>query len=257
MSLRKMLGKSVTEMATKRGYEIIPFWKMAERPLVDHLRRLFAQYGIDTVIDVGANKGQFHDLVRNDVGFRGQIHSFEPVSSYAQGLKQKSIDDTAWKIHPYALGSAPGTAEINVTQSPGLNSFLAPRTDVVAGFWNDNSISHVEKVAIRTLDDVLADEGIDCSRQGVYLKLDTQGFDLEVIKGARKSIAGIRGLQSEASIRPIYHGMPTYNETIQEMNELGFALSGMFPVTSDVSLRLVELDFVFINNHFTSSGPHR
>jgi FkbM family methyltransferase len=247
-----MLGKSVTTMAARRGYEMIPFWKMAERPLVRHLQQVFARYGIDTVIDVGANKGQFHDLIRNDVGFRGRIHSFEPVSSYAEGLKKKSVSDTAWKIHPYALGSAPGTAEINVTRSPGLNSFLAPRKDVVTGFWNDDSISGVEKVAIRTLDDVLAEEGIDCSRQGVYLKLDTQGFDLEVINGAGRSINGIRGLQTEASIRPIYHGMPTYGETLQKLNELGFALSGMFPVTSDESLRLVELDFVFINNHFTS-----
>lgn len=253
MSLRKMLGKSVTSMAAKRGYEIIPFWKIGERPLVGHLKQVFARYGIDTVIDVGANKGQFHDLVRNDVGFRGRIHSFEPVSTYAEGLRRKSVTDTAWKIHPYALGSAPGTAEINVTLSPGLNSFLAPRTDVVTGFWTDNSVSCVEKVAIRTLGEVLAEEGIDCSRQGVYLKLDTQGFDLEVIKGAGKSINGIRGLQTEASIRPIYHGMPTYSETLQKLNELGFALSGMFPVTSDESLRLVELDFVFINNHFTSS----
>jgi FkbM family methyltransferase len=252
-----MLGKSVTEMASKRGYEIIPFWKMADRPLIDHLRRVFAQYGIDTVIDVGANKGQFHDLVRNEVGFRGQIHSFEPVSGYVQGLERKAIGDSEWKVHPYALGSEPGTAEINVTQSPGLNSFLAPRTDVVAGFWNDDSITHVEKVTIRTLDEVMADEGIDCSRQGVYLKLDTQGFDLEVIKGASRSIGGIRGLQTEASIRPIYHGMPTYDETIQKLNELGFALSGMFPVTSDAALRLVELDFVFINNQFASLTPNR
>ena len=252
MSFRKMLGKSVTSIATKRGYELVPFWKMAERPLVNQLQRVFALYGIDTVIDVGANKGQFHDLIRNDVGFQGKIHSFEPVSSYARELEKKSISDPAWKIHSYALGSEPGTAEINVTRSPGLNSFLAPRTDVVTDFWNDDSISGVERVMVRTLDEVLAEEGIDCSRQGVYLKLDTQGFDLEVIKGAGKSIGGIRGLQTEASIQPIYHGMPTYGETLQKLNELGFALSGMFPVTSDASLRLIELDFVFINNHFSS-----
>jgi FkbM family methyltransferase len=250
MQVKKMVGESLFKLAKTRGYDIIPFWKMDGVPLINHIRKLLEHYKIEVVLDVGANKGQFRDLLRQEVGFLGQILSFEPVSQYHKLLKARSAEDDLWRIYDFALGSEPGEAEINVTQSPGLNSFLAPRTDVVEGFWKDDAIVGVEKVQIRTLDAVLAEADIDCSARGVYLKLDTQGFDLEVIKGADRSLKHIRGLQTEASIRPIYQGMPTYIEAVNTLNKSGFDLSGMFPVTHDDSLRLIELDFVFVNSRF-------
>jgi FkbM family methyltransferase len=250
MQVKRMVGESLFKLAKTRGYEVIPFWKMDAVPLVNHLRKLLEQYKIEVVLDVGANKGQYHDLLRQEVGFQGEILSFEPVSKYHKMLKARSVEDPLWQIYDFALGSEPGEAEINVTQSPGLNSFLSPRTDVVDGFWKEGSIVATEKVKIRTLSEVLGEAGIDCATRGVYLKLDTQGFDLEVIKGAGALLNDIRALQTEASIRPIYNGMPSYIEAVNILNERGFDLSGMFPVTHDDALRLVELDFVFINSRF-------
>ncbi len=250
MVIKEMVRKAILAGAKSRGYQLIPFWKMDEVPLANHLGRVFAQYDIQIVVDVGANRGQYHDFLRRDVGFQGRIISFEPVNAYAKVLRSRLSEDAQWTVHDCALGSEPGEAEINVTQSPGLHSFLAARTDVVKDLWREGSIVGVEKVRIRTLDDVLVEAGIDCTASGVYLKIDTQGFDLEVIKGARHSLKNIRALQTEASIRPIYHGMPPYSETISVMNENSFQLSGMFPVNHDKNLRLIELDFVFVNDAF-------
>lgn len=250
MKIVKIIGKLLISEARRRGYEIIPYWKMHELSLVNHLRKVLKLYNVDVVIDVGANKGQFHDLLRQDIGFHGQILSFEPVSRYYDLLMTRSAEDSAWQIFNFALGSERGEAEINVTQSPGLNSFLAPRKDVVSGYWKEGAIIGVEMVQIKTLDDVLEEIGLDCSTKNVYLKLDTQGFDLAVLKGAEKSLPNIPALQTEASIRPIYEGMPTYTEVVDFLTQTGFNLSGMFPVTHDDFLRVIEFDFLFVNKAY-------
>ena len=80
-----------------------------------------------------------------------------------------------------------------------------------------------------------------------YLKLDTQGFDIEVLQGGRDSLGAVRALQTEASVIGIYKGMPGYVDTIRYLDERGFDITGLYPVSRDSSLRLVEFDCVMIN----------
>jgi len=250
MSIKKFAINNISSMAKYFGYEIISRWRVKEFPLTSHLRSLFEKYQIDVVIDVGANTGQFRDLLRNEVGFKGRILSFEPVKGFANQIKARSKSDNAWHVYDCALGRTPGEAKINVAKVPGLTSFLASRADELTGLWKEDSVTHTEMVQIRTLDDVLDEIKIDCERQRVYLKLDTQGFDLEVIKGAAKSMEHIIALQTEASIKPIYEGMPGYREALDNLAQLGFAISGMFPVTYDENMCLIEFDCVQINSRF-------
>lgn len=250
--MKKLLKKFIIDAALKRGYTLIPHWKLDAHPLTMHLSDLFAKYDIDCVLDVGGNLGQYHDLLRDDIGFKGQIVSFEPVSKYVNVLKAKALLDQKWRIMPHALGASESTAEISVTKSPGLNSFLPPRSDVVEGYWKEDSISGAEIVQIRTLDNVIDDLQKEFGFSRPYLKLDTQGFDLEALKGSRKTLSMVRALQTEASIRPVYQGMPTYQEVIDFLNGEGFDLSGMFPVTVDAALRLVEFDCVAVNRKFAT-----
>ena len=244
-SLKAKLVSAVTSAAAARGYELTPQWRMDAQPLARHLRKVFALHGVDCVLDVGANKGQFRDFLREDVAFTGPIVSFEPVSRYVELLKGRAEKDPGWTIVSHALGNAHATTEINVTQSPGLNSFLEPRHDAVPGFWDGQAIVK-EAVRIERLDDVYRSLKTRLAFQRPYLKLDTQGFDLEVIRGAAATIGEIVGLQTEASVRPIYGSMPTYQETIDTMVAHGFALSSMFSVTHDDRLRLVEFDCVMV-----------
>ena len=89
-----------------------------------------------------------------------------------------------------------------------------------------------------------------CRKYGVnesYLKIDTQGFDLNVVKGGLNVISNYVALQTEASVLPLYEGMPDYRETISFLNEMKFELSGVYPVTTDEKLRLIEFDCVMVN----------
>ncbi|MES2050201.1 MAG: FkbM family methyltransferase [Pseudomonadota bacterium] len=254
-AIRKLVVDSVKRMADSAGVAVVPHWRMRDLPLANYLRQILLQYDIEIVIDVGANQGQYHDLLRDEVGFKGQILSFEPVQKYVAMLSEKAREDKAWRIYDFALGASSGSAKINVATSAGLDSFLSPRIDAVPHFWKDNPISHEETAQIRTLDDVLQQAGIDCGKQGVYLKLDTQGFDLEVLKGAPIALEQIKALQTEASVRPIYYGMPTYLETLSCLNERGFDLSAMFPISYDDMLRVIELDCIFINAKKLTPAP--
>lgn len=245
MPLKIRLINYVKRVARSRGYDITPLWQLEARPLVLHLRTLFKTYGIDCILDVGANLGQFYDLLRAEVDFQGPVLSFEPVRRYAEGLKARAAREPNWTVFDFALGCANESAAINVTSSPGLSSFLLP--------IQEDLVTHTEVVQIKTVDSIFEGLARDHNIHAPYLKLDTQGFDLEVMKGATNSIRQFRALQTEASVRPGYGGMPTYLQTIEHLSQVGFEISAMFPVWHDKALRLVEFDLVVTNRVFADT----
>ena len=78
-----MLKDLATRLAATLGYAVLPKWRLAQLPMAERLRKIFAAHSIDTVIDVGANKGQYRDFLRHHVGYRGSIVSFEPLPEFA------------------------------------------------------------------------------------------------------------------------------------------------------------------------------
>jgi hypothetical protein len=80
----------------------------------------------------------------------------------------------------------------------------------------------------------------------VYLKMDTQGWDGEVLEGASGVIDQVAALQTEVSVKAIYDGMPPWRESLQRLERLGYELSGLFPVTLDRRLRVIGFDCVAV-----------
>ena len=83
----------------------------------------------------------------------------------------------------------------------------------------------------------------------IFLKMDTQGYDLKVLAGASKHIDQILGLQSEVAVIETYDGMKKYLESIPKMNQMGFELTGLFPVGRDKKLRVIEFDCVMVRGN--------
>ena len=227
----KIVKDSVLRVSRSFGYDIVPLRDMKERDFALHLRELLARLDIDCVLDVGANAGQYHDFLRDKVLYDGPIISFEPVSHHIDALRERSRGDRDWHIEGYALGSRDGSMPINVMVSDQL----------------PNVPCHTETVTVRTLDVVLPvlQERIGFDRP--YLKIDTQGSDIEVLRGAGDSLPAVKALQTEASVIGIYKSMPSYMDTIRYLNERGFEITGLYPISRDRSLRLVEFDCVMIN----------
>lgn len=243
----KIVKDSVLKVSRSFGYDIVPLREMKERDFALHLRELLASQKIDCVLDVGANVGQYHDFLRDRVLYDGPIVSFEPVGRHIEILRARASEDRDWHVEGYALGSKSGAMPINVMASDQFSSFLEPDNDRVAAYAGLNVPSHSETVTVRTLDVVLPvlQERIGFDRP--YLKIDTQGFDIEVLRGASDSLPMVRALQTEASIIGIYKGMPGYMDTLRYLDEHGFDVTGFYPVSRDSALRLIEFDCVMIN----------
>ena len=243
----KIVKDSVLRISRSLGYDIVPLRDMKERDFALHLGELLARLEIDCVLDVGANVGQYHDFLRDRVLFGGIIVSFEPVSRHVYRLRERAKADPDWHIEPYALGARPDRLSINVMVSDRFSSFLQPDNARVRELDAMNVACRTETVAVKTLDSVLPMLRERLGIRRPYLKLDTQGFDIEVMEGARASLPAIPALQSEASVLGIYKGMPGYMDTIHYLGERGFDITGLYPVSRDRSLRLIEFDCVMIN----------
>jgi len=198
---------------------------------------------------VGANRGQYRDFLRMHVGFDGWIISFEPVRKNVEYLRSRVPTDPKWRVFDWALGSSESLLNFNVMKQDYLSSFLQPNKNADAMFSAGNTVDHIEQVSVHRLDAVFATVTDKTSTQHFYLKLDTQGFDLQVIAGADAVLHRIEGLQTEVAVQQIYNDMPDYFTSIRTLNEKGFDVTGMFPVTRDKDLRVVEFDCVMINRN--------
>lgn len=230
-------------IAAALGYDLIRRAKN-HTTLTAHLAALFAHERIDLVIDVGANTGQYATSLRQS-GYRGDIVSFEPLPSCFDELRRVSRGDAAWRIINIALANDSGTKRIHETESSVYSSFLAfndyGRRRYEAAIGAETEI----EVRVARLDAVIRE--ISDGARRMFLKMDTQGYDLEVFNGARDCLPYVRGLQSEMSVIPIYQGMPNYRDALRIYSEAGFEPSGFYPVTRDQnSLGIVEFDCVLV-----------
>lgn len=232
------------------GYELIKKRKLNDT-LEQHLANIFRQENIDLVVDVGANEGQFGRSVRR-LGYAGRIASFEPLSFEFGKLRELSGVDPQWFAYKFALGAENRRAEINTYASSDFSS-LHPINDYARERfrWRTESTG-TETVEMRTLSAVWPDVAKFMENPRTMLKLDTQGYDLEVLAGAGDLLDSVRVIHAEISLKQIYDGAPRYLEALAEFERLGFEITGMYPVSRDKgTMAIVEYDCVLVR----TTGP--
>ncbi len=170
---------------------------------------------IDLVIDAGANTGQFGRLIRRK-GYRGRIWSFEPVSYVYEALAQNISRDPLWRASRVALGSEQDEAQLNVSVNHTLSSFLSPTGPTRERDPLFESVP--ETVVVETIDRLLADD----PAQSIFLKADVQGFEKQVLEGARETLKRTHALYLELPGAAVYEGEWTFAEAINYLDALGF-----------------------------------
>jgi FkbM family methyltransferase len=219
-------------------------FKFAE---VDALRRFFRETKIDCVFDVGANKGQYATLLRKEIGFRGQIISFEPNPNLASILIEKTKRSKFWSFESQALSDRSGALIFNVMNDSHFSSFETPLVHEDSRIAEMNKV--VAKVEVKTvrLDDIYEILKQRFNFQRPFLKMDTQGHDLQVIRGASQSLKDMIGIQSEMSFKSLYKDVPDYQTVIGQLEEKGFGLNALFKGSRGLFPELVEMDGIFFN----------
>lgn len=246
------LKKTVAKLARKCGYEIIPSYQLSETPLARHLQELFARLDIDLVVDVGAHYGEYARFLRDVVGYRGSILSVEPIGENFKILKRRRESDRNWAGVNVALGPANTRMAINVTKDTHFASFKTPSQAGLSATGNTQmranaAVERIEEVEVLRLDELLTKHCAERPDANIYLKVDTQGFDLQVIAGIGEWRNHVLAMQSEISMLPLYEGMPTYAESVETFGNLGFDVTGFFPVSRDEMLRVIEFDCTLIS----------
>ena len=207
------------------------------------LKHVLEKLSINCVLDVGANRGQFGTWLRRS-GYSGCIISFEPIRANFEVLKAVAAKREPWRVFPYALGAEDERREINVTAGSDYSSFLTPREESQIRFQG-NRVERREQVDIRRLDHILEKCLTSISSPRLYLKIDTQGFDLSVMEGAQTILPNILALQTEVSLHNIYHGMHSFAESVSKFQAHGFEVIDFLTVSRDIDqLCAVEMDCI-------------
>lgn len=203
---------------------------------------LLQRAGVDVVLDVGANEGQFGRRLRA-WGYRGRIVSFEPVPAVYARVAAAAAADPLWEVHPLALSEADGTARINVTGATVFSSLREPAPDLVAAFPSAAVIG-TEEVAVRSLDSLLPE--LEPLGERPFLKVDVQGAEHDVLAGAAATLERVVGVQVEMSLRRLYLGEASFGALASELEERGFTMSLIEPVAYDDHGAMLAADAVFL-----------
>jgi FkbM family methyltransferase len=236
------LARRVVERAL--NVQVVPVGKVALAFEWEHLRRFFRHFAVDCVFDVGANAGQYATMLRERVGYRGQIISYEPIPALAAKLRAAAALDGAWAVEELALDETAGRKGLNVFAADEFSS-----VHQLSAFAQQQFPKHVQlerRIEVRT--DTLANElpryQAQLGFKRPYLKLDTQGHDLSVAVGAGNRLRDFVGLQSELSFQGLYQDAPGFEEALQFYRDSGFELSAFVPNNLGHFPRLLEIDCI-------------
>jgi FkbM family methyltransferase len=234
---REQVKVAVRNVLHKRNLDLV------RNPFPVRIATTLRYLGIDTVLDVGANVGQYGAGLRAS-GYRGRIVSFEPLSDAYARLARRCADDPGWTATRAAVGTEPGELEINISAN-SYSSSLLPMTSAHTGAAPGSEYVGTERVPVTTLADVLPAHGVDPARS--WLKIDTQGYEGQVLDGAGPRLAEFAGIQLELSFVPLYAGQALFDELVDRLSTAGFMLFGLEAGFSDPRTgRTLQCDGVFV-----------
>lgn len=218
-------------------------------PYANRLKRALASHDLTTVLDIGANVGQYSTLLRS-AGYRGRIISAEPLADAFAQLSRRAEGDRAWIAVNSAVGSEPGELEINVSANSFSSSILPMSSAHLSADPNSAYVS-TQKVPVTTVKDLVAEFRVEPQRS--LLKVDTQGYEAEVLAGAGELLEKFGALQLELSFVELYDGQKLYEELTAQVQDLGFTLWSIDPGISAADGRMLQCDGLFLRHTLESS----
>lgn len=233
-----MIKKLIHSSLRIVGYDISKY----PSPEIRNKQLTIRNFKINKIFDVGANAGQFSADMRNH-GFKGDIVSFEPLSSAFTLLKERARSDRNWLVRNSAIGDIDGNITIHVAKnsySSSIREMLPAHLDSAA----ESAFISEEQVEIRKFDSIFHEyykEG-----DNILLKIDTQGYEKNVLEGAEKSLKHIKGISLEMSLIPLYKGEMLFWEMVPYLQQKGFTLYMLeSEFTNPTTGKLLQVNGIF------------
>jgi len=195
---------------------------------------------LGTLIDVGANIGQFSLLARA-LHPNASIYAFEPLPAAAVRFERLFAQDRAIYLYRLAAGEIPGMASIHVSGHPDSSSLL-PITDLQNKLFPGTAQTSVLNIHVNRIDDVLKDIAL---LKPIMIKLDVQGFELSALKGMPKLLQAAQHVYAEVSFKELYEGQPLAHEIVAWLAAAGFRFAGVYNTTAAADGSTIQADILF------------
>lgn len=239
--------KILAKLRIVRLNQIYKFWE------IEQLRRVLNELNIDCVFDVGANIGQYAQMLRKEIGFKGRIISFEPNPELAGVLQEQAKMDSKWEVHNVALSNSIGKLAFNIMSDSQFSSFNRPRKTSIGSLDALNQVTKTVEVETKTLDSLYEELKALHGFSRPFLKMDTQGHDSDVFRGAAASINEFIGLQSELAIQQIYESGDNLQKSLELYQSSGFVLSSFIPNNQGWFPCMMEVDCLMVRREVADS----
>jgi len=207
---------------------------------------LLGGLSLATVVDIGANVGQFSLLV-NGLMPHVHVHAFEPVSKSARTFERLFAKNEMVSLHQKAVGRIARKLAMNIARHADSSSLL-PATPLQSKTFSGTDFIGVEEVEVTPLDLELAPSQIV---PPALLKLDVQGYELEALRGCESMIRLFSYVYFELSFVELYVGQATPEELFDFLGRNGFSFRGVYNTVYDKSGRSIQCDCLF-----AADAPH-
>ena len=209
--------------------------------------KIINKYKINVILDVGGHNGGY-GLEMNLYGYKNKIISFEPAREPFQELQKRAKKNPLWKCYNYALGNEEKEKSIKILKNTTASSFLEPTelfSEIAGRFAN---VIKEEIVIVKRLDQLIP---VFCTpSDSILLKIDTQGFEKQVLEGADRHLKDIQLIQLEVSFNQLYRNEPLIDEMLVYMSQKGFIPICIEPHPFDkTTFHQIQADILFVNTN--------
>ena len=247
MKPKKIVKALINRMVEPWSMELA-YSYLVRRPASEHdwMKNLH----IRTVLDIGANTGQFASRIRTILPDTS-IYSFEPLADAHALLLTEMKDDPSFKAFNFALGDENTRTKINRSRSSPSSS-LRRMLELHTAAWPYTAEVGTEEIELKRLD--CLDLTIEKS---LLVKMDVQGFEDKVIAGGRMTIGAAACVITEVSFERLYEGQPLFEDIYLMLREMGFEYRGNWDQLPDPrDGKVLQADAIFIkpDNHPNGIG---
>lgn len=206
---------------------------------VEH-QEILCELRCATVVDIGANRGQFA-LVSQECCPSAKIFSFEPLDEPATKFDRLFKDSQRIKLFRVAIGPQAGNTPMYLSRSDDSSSLL-PITDLQNEIFPGTGLKEMRSVAVARLDELIHEDDL---HSPALLKIDVQGFELEVLHGSESLLGDMQYIYVECSFMELYEGQASADDVVKFLHGRNFALKGVHNLVYDKAGRAVQGDFLF------------
>lgn len=196
--------------------------------------------GLRSVVDIGANRGQFALAARTFVP-QARIHSFEPLSGPAAVFRKVFAKDPLTELHPCAIGAREGRVAMHVSARDDSSSLLA-MTDAHSHHYPGTGTVNTEDVQVMPLSRLITPHMLP---PPVLLKIDVQGAEYDTLAGCEDLLPKVSYIYCECSFIELFRGQKLAAEIVTWLWARGFALAGVHNIDTDAHGTPLQADFLF------------